>query len=135
MKNEKLTHQDAVAFSEAVAEYITNRNPSLPGTLQSALRRHTTGEDREARHARIMRIALRTMGLGDLATESVAVSRAEGEAWAAGGGREATEDEMICREVSGLDAVICCGFAAMDEIDHIQALGLLLVAVAKAARE
>lgn len=135
MKSEKLTYQDAAAFSEAVADYITNRNPKLPGTLQRALRRHMTDEYAEKRHARIMWIAARAMGLGDLAEERVRLYRADGAERDRLDERAPTDEDHVCRETSGLDSAIRRGLAGMEELDRIEALGKALVAVAKSARE
>ncbi len=135
MKNDKIAYADAIAFSEAVAEYITNRNPKLPGTLQSALRRHMTDEYAETRHARIMWIAARAMGLGDLAEERVKVYRAHGAESDRLDERVPTDEDHACRETSGLDSAIRRGLANMDELSKIVALGSALIAVALSVRE
>ncbi len=135
MKNEKLTYQDAVAFSEAVAEYIENRNPKLPGCLRGALWRHKADEYQETRHARIMWIAARAMGLGDLAEERVRVYRADGAERDRLDERVPTDEDHACRESSGLDSAIRRGLANMDELSKIVALGSALIAVALSVRE
>lgn len=60
--------------------------------------------------------------------------RVEGAGYDALDRKTPTEDANG-RETCGLDSSICRGLANMDELTTIEALGLALVAVAKAARE
>jgi len=134
VSKDKITPDDANAFAEAVAQYITDRNPKLPGCLERVLNRWPTAEFRERRHARIMRVAADAMGLGSLADERVMAYQADGAAQDVANGAAPDGETLVCRETSGLDSAVRRGLASMEDLDKIEALGKALVAVARAAR-